>query len=100
MKRRRYRRNPENGDPLPQWEVRWSRGLFDMMNERALWSVPRSGLLFQRQGDALVLVDAMPWDPDMPMTAAELRAYQEDDYHAIARRFRAAGIRVRKGERA
>jgi hypothetical protein len=98
MKRPHYRRR--NPDDVPQWEVRWSRDLFDRLNERGIWGVPRSGLMFQKQGDALVLVEQMPWEDTMPVTAIELRRIQKDDYDAIALRFRAAGIRVRKGERA
>lgn len=98
-RRRRAGRNPDE-PPLPQWEVEWSRRLFMSLRERGIWGVPRSGLMFQRQDDTLVLVEIMPWTSGMPLSARELRRYQDEDYDAIARRFRAAGFRVRKGERA
>jgi hypothetical protein len=77
-------------------DVVWCFRLFHSLAEGGTWAVPRSGLIFQRQGDKLVLIQMMPHDPAMPMSADELRAYQQDDYDAIASRFRAGGIPVEK----
>lgn len=100
MAKKRRSGHGDDDDALPLHEVRWSRAMFEMMAERGVWGVPRSGLLFQKQGDTLVLIEQMPWESGMPGTAAELREYQEYDYNVIAKRFRAAGIRVRRGGRA
>lgn len=76
-------------------QVAWSRNLFGSIADGGTWAVPRSGLIFNRQGDALVLTMRLPHDPDMPLTPAQLHEYQQGDYETIRRRFEAAGIIVR-----
>lgn len=74
--------------------VSWSRAHFNMLADRGTWAIPRSGLVFQRRGEKLVLIARMPWDESMGITAARLRAYQDDDYDAIKLNFEKAGISV------
>lgn len=75
--------------------IAWSKTHFASLKDQGVWGVPRTGLMFQRQGDALVLIQRMPHDPKMPISAAELDEIQQDDFEVIASKFRAAGIEVR-----
>lgn len=74
--------------------IRWCRQTFDMMAEGGVWGIPRSGLVFQRIGDKLVLKDAMPWSAEMPITADELEAMQLREFEETKEHFAAAGITV------
>ena len=78
----------------------WSRWLFDRLAEGALWGVPRSGLIFQRKGDKLVLFERMPWMAEMEgtITPEQLREQQEAEFQSVKRHFEAAGIPVRREE--
>ena len=73
----------------------WSQRHFAMLAEGGMWAVPRSGLVFTRRGDSLVLTSTMPHIIEMPMDEAALRKYQEEDFQAIKSHFEAAGIPVR-----
>ena len=89
---------------VPASDLAWCRSLFESLNERGIWGVPRSGLIFEKRGGSLVLVKWMPWmdelaeaaaaGDDVPADAAALRAYQDADYELIRSRFEAAGISV------
>jgi hypothetical protein len=72
--------------------VDWCRAHFAMLKDGGVWGVPRSGLIFTRCGDALVLTARMPHDPAMPLTAAELDKQQHDDFAGIKLHFDAAGV--------
>ena len=74
--------------------VEWSRGLFRSMREGGIWAVPRSGLIFTRQGDTLVLTVRMPYDAALPFSEDLLIAMQRSDFEAIAQHMRAAGVLV------
>ena len=67
-------------------DITWSRNLFAALNEGGTWCVPRSGLVFNKRGGALVLITRLPG-----FDSAE----QESDLDAIAAHFSAAGIEVR-----
>lgn len=85
-------------------DLAWCRAHFASMADGGVWGVPRSGLVFCRRGEALVLVERMPWTSEMaeaaelgrdvPGSEEELRAYQDADYETIRGRFEAAGITV------
>ena len=75
-------------------DVLWCRALFASLTAGGVWGVPRSGLLFQKDGDRLVLTARMPYDPEMPITEDELREQQDSDVAAIRSRFELAGIDV------
>ena len=70
---------------LNQDHVAWSRTVFNVMKEGATWAVPRSGLVFQRKGNGLVLVS--------PEKDA-MSQFQRDDFKIIAIHFAAAGVAV------
>jgi hypothetical protein len=74
--------------------VEWSRRLFALMPDGGVWGVPRSGLLFRKDGDTLVLIGSMPWEDGMPMTEDELTKQQDAEYADIQRHFEAAGVMV------
>ena len=60
--------------------------------------MPRSGLVFQKREGMLVLTEAMPLMPGMPLTEAELREQQADEFETIKRHFGAAGITVTRAD--
>ena len=74
----------------------WSKSHYAMMNEGGVWAIPRSGITFQKREGKLVLINAMPWSPMMPLDAASLVAAQEADYQAVKENFERAGIPVEK----
>ncbi len=91
--------------PVTEQDKNWSIMRFAMMRDGSVWAVPRSGLIFTRRGDVLVLTARMPWTEeleqaaadglDVPPSAEAFVAYQNADYEVIAERFEAAGITVR-----
>jgi hypothetical protein len=76
----------------------WSKKLFAGLRDGGVWGVPRSGLVFTRRGDVLVLTSQMPHDPAMPITAVELVKWQAEDFECIRREFGLAGIEVKKAD--
>lgn len=84
---------------LDPGHVTWCRSLFDTLNEGGVWGVPRSGLIFRKDGDALVLYATMPHDEEMPLTSEELREQQEDEFESVRAHFGAAGVDVRREEK-
>ncbi len=85
--------------------IAWSKRLFGSLTEGGIWSVPRSGLIFQKKGAEMHLINKMPFIPEMaaaadegrdvPSTAEKLLEYQQTDFALIAAHFRAAGIEVK-----
>jgi len=74
--------------------VAWCRRLFDSLADGGTWAIPRNGLIFRRRGDRLVLTLRMPHDPQMPISAAQLRAEQDQGFEDTRVHFGAAGIAV------
>lgn len=72
--------------------VEWSRRQFATMKDQGVWGIPRSGMIFQRQGDELVLI-RMPHMEGMP--AEQLAEQQQADFDVVKAHFEAAGIPVR-----
>lgn len=68
--------------------IGWSRTIFAALKDGGVWAVPRSGLIFRKEGTGLVLQAKLsgPWP----------EAYQDDDYECIKRNFADAGIPIRK----
>ena len=81
-------------DALNPDHVEWSRNQFRIIANGGSWGVPRSGLIFNKRGNTLVLIARMPHDPAMPITAAQLREQQDTDYAGTVLHFGAAGIEV------
>jgi hypothetical protein len=84
-------------DNLDPDGVAWCKKLLNSLNDHGVWGVPRSGLMFQRQGDMLVLIDRMPYMDGMPVTPAQLVAQQDAEFELTRRYFAAAGITVAMG---
>ena len=79
-------------DPL---HVAWCRNHFRiMMTEGGTWGVPRSGLMFRRQGNRLELIARMPHHPDMPCSPAQLHEQQQSEFDNTKLHFEAAGVNV------
>lgn len=76
--------------------IEWSRKLFDSLKEGGVWGVPACGLIFTKQGDAMVLTGRMPHDPEMPISAGELLKQQDEMYEQCVVHFGAAGVSVTK----
>lgn len=79
---------------LDQAHIEWSRWHFNMMKDGGTWGVPRSGLLYVKRGNHLVLTTRMPYDPAMPITKKQLDKQQRADIKIIKQHFEAAGIVV------
>jgi len=83
-------------------DIAWSTQMFNQLAEGAMWGVPRSGMIFQRRGNALVLIGKMPHEEGMPISSDELTVQQAAEYESIRQHFEAAGFDVRndveKGE--
>ncbi len=85
----------------------WCRVHFAHMRDGGVWAVPRSGLLFTRKGETLVLTARMPYTAelreaadeglDVPADEPALRAYQDEDFLSIQEHFKQAGITVTNG---
>lgn len=86
-------------------DTEWSRALFDRITLGGTWTVPRSGLIFNKTDDhTLTLALAMPWTDeirqaaeqgsDVPKSKAELIAYQQADFDTIQAKFKLAGLNV------
>ncbi len=96
-----------NALPPTPADLAWCRQRFALMRDGAVWAVPRSGLIFTRRGDVLILTSRMPWTDelaqavaadvglDLPPSAGALADYQDADYELIRNRFKLAGIPVR-----
>jgi hypothetical protein len=74
--------------------IKWSRELFERIAEGGVWGIPRSGLVFNRRGNVLVLVARMPHVPQMPISVEQLDEQQKREFADVKRHFEAAGIKV------
>lgn len=68
--------------------VQWCKSLFASLKPQGVWGVPRSGLVFQKDNDSLVLQSVIPG-----IVSPE---ESEADYQCIKSHFADAGINVRK----
>lgn len=80
-------------EPTQAEAVAWSRSTFGRLAEGGTWTVPRSGLVFQRKGDELVLISKVPLMPGMEVTS---EAERDEDYETIRQVFGLAGVTVRQ----
>jgi hypothetical protein len=72
----------------------FARRLWDSLSEEGVWGVPRSGLMFVKRGQQLVLIEQMPHEVGMPLLDYELEALQEEDYEGITDLFAVIGVEV------
>ena len=80
--------------PEEKQYVVWCRRMFSLMADGALWGIPRSGLIFTRRGDTLVLTGVMPHDMTLPLSAPRLIKQQRSDFNEVQKWFGLAGITV------
>jgi hypothetical protein len=73
----------------------WCRQVFRTLAEGGTWAIPRSALIWKKQGNALVLIGKMQYHRDLPMTEAEWIEHQQSDYDATKEEFEKAGFEVR-----
>jgi hypothetical protein len=83
-----------------EFHSEWCRQMWSMMADLGTWGVPRSGLIFQKVAEKskLVLINMMPHDPSMPMSAEELREYQRSDFNVIREQFAKIDVHVSTGK--
>ena len=74
--------------------VAWCRQHFAMIKDGGTWAIPRSGMIFTKRGNNLVLTAAMPWEPGMPCTPEELTEQQTRELEECREHFGAAGVTV------
>jgi hypothetical protein len=74
--------------------VAWCRQHFAMMADGGTWAIPRSGMIFNKRGNTLVLAVVMPHMNGMPCTPEELIAQQRDEFENCREHFAAAGVTV------
>jgi hypothetical protein len=85
--------------PAPkQAHVEWCQRTWDMLTDGGSWGLPASGLIFQKREAAreLVLIDAMPHMPEMPISADELLARQISLYIQTVEHFALCDVKVRR----
>jgi hypothetical protein len=82
------------GDPVEH--AGWCRQMFASLAEGGVWGIPRSGVVFRKEGDALVLTESMPYDESMPLTFAQFTEQQNGEFETVREHFAAAGIEVRR----
>ena len=85
-------------DNLMEWAEfkKWSWQTWNSIAQGGTWAVPRSGLVFQKQGTTLVLIARMPYQEGMPGNGGQWAEYQESDYDAIKREFAKINVTVEK----
>jgi hypothetical protein len=76
--------------------VVWARNHFNSIMDGGTWAVPRTALIYQKAGDALVLVGRMAHHKDLPYTEGEWKDEQQHDIDSTRAVFEAAGVVVRE----
>lgn len=69
--------------------IDWARKIFACMADGGTWTIPRSGLVFQRRGDGLVLIER---------SDKHALWVQFAEYDQLAELFGEAGIEVSVGD--
>ena len=85
------------GEPaVEQWEVDWTRGLWETLRDRGVGGVPRAGVVFQKREAEreFAVVARMPYEEGMPLTAKQLAEQQQSEIDGIRLRLAVAGISV------
>lgn len=70
----------------------WCQQLFATLSQGGVWAVPRSGLVFTKRGDTMVLTSREAHD-----STAKWVRYQQSDYDLIKSEFAKAGITITDG---
>ena len=77
----------------------WCRMMFAALKDGGVWGIPRSGVSFRKEGDALVLDPdfTMPYSYEMmPLTEEQFVEQQNGEFETVREHFAAAGIEVRR----
>ena len=74
----------------------FAKGVWNMLTDGGVWTIPRSGLVYQKREDMneLALISRMPWTEGMPFPEEHLLDFQEDDHDGVRKLFGAVGIGV------
>jgi hypothetical protein len=74
----------------------FARGVWTMLRDGGVWTVPRCGLLYQKHEEEmkLALVSRLPWSEGMPFEPDELREFQDYDHEQIGKLFGSVGVEV------
>jgi hypothetical protein len=74
----------------------WAAGLWESLADGGFYGIPRCGLVFRKNELAkqLTLIERMPWDPAMPVTAEQLHEAQEDDLQGMVMVMAGIGVTV------
>lgn len=83
---------------LKRTDVEWCSKLFALLEEGGVWGIPRSGLLFRKEGNQFVLYAHLPHEPPMPITVEELLEQQNAEFEIVREHFAATGIEVIRKE--
>jgi hypothetical protein len=75
----------------------WCRNLFDSFEDGGIWAVPRCGLVFQKRGNAFVLISKMPHEWEMPLTSEQLDEVQRNEFKSVKKYFGEVGIDIVDG---
>lgn len=90
---------PHPPDETLQSDVGWLAEMWDMLRDRGVWGVPRSGVVFQKREAEreLRVVARMPHDPAMSITPEQLAEQQQSEVDGLRARFEVLGITVTEG---
>lgn len=72
----------------------WCARMFAALKDGGVWGIPRTGLVFERRGSSLILIDVMSYEPGMLSTADELALAQAEEYNQIKGYLEEVGITV------
>jgi hypothetical protein len=86
----------EIGHGLTTMTTPWATNLWAMLNDGAVWGVPRSGMVYRKEEEAkrLVLIERLHYDEAMPWTRESHIEQQADEHTGITKVFAAIGIEV------
>ena len=76
----------------------WATKLWAMLNEGGIWGIPRSGLVFRKEGQLFILQDRMPYLEGMPYTEADWLELQADDIEGVTNMMAGIGVTVQEIE--
>lgn len=69
--------------------IAWMKRLFQSLNDGGMWGIPRSGLAFRRDGEAMVLASFTPTD------SPHIMAAQQEEFRQVQQHLAASNIEVR-----
>lgn len=73
--------------------VEWARDLFNSLADGGRWQIPATGLIYQRRGDRLVLIQRLEQNAT-GISGQRLTTRQNEQHQETIRHFAVAGIFV------